>query len=293
MNAHRWPSFIVTTANDVRVISGDTETVVHTGNGIYYGLSWDAVDTYLLVRDGNRKKGHPDVFVLDNQFKVKGTLPGEFIDGHQIHCDGDRLYVTHTAKNAIEVVDLKSKKVSMHNWTPYQEDKNHINSIWKDVGRGFWVNYHNWARRKDKGTFVGSLIVLVNEELTGIVEQHAVGHGSHNAVRIGNELFICSSGTHEFIVFDLVTKEISRSVDTGYWVRGMGITEDHIVLGATAVSGDREGRQTGDSEVYLLDRKTLATLDKKTLIGTGSIYELRLIGCEDYAHNGIAFPGRV
>jgi hypothetical protein len=290
----KWPTFIVTSAADVRVVSESNQSVVHKGSGLYYGLSWSADETYVLARSGKTRQGHPDILVLGKDLKVKSTLPGHYADGHQIHCDGETLYVTHTAKNAIEAINLKSKKAVRHNWTPHKTDKNHINSIWKDEGRGgFWVGYHNWAVKATKGTFEGSVVVRVNEGLTKIVEQYPVGHGSHNTVRVGDELYICSSGDHALIVFDLKTQKTTNQIDTGYWVRGIGITDDYIVLGATSVSGDRTGRLTGDSEVYLLDRKTLATLDRKTLVGTGSIYELRLIGCEDYAHNGIEFPGRV
>jgi hypothetical protein len=289
-----WPSFIVTTANDVRMVTPDRETVIHSGSGIYYGLSWDATHILVLARSGHRKPGHPDIMVLSpDDFHVVDYLTGEFTDGHQIHCDGERVYVTLTAKNSIEVVELKENAVAVYNWTGDEEDKNHINSIWKD-GSEFWVGYHNWHRPAEKGEFQAeSLAVKVDATLSSVLESHTVGYGNHNIVRVGDELLICSSGSHEFIMYNLTDKKVSRKIDTGYWVRGIGVTKDYIVLGATSVSGDRTGRLTGDSEVYLLDRSTLATLDKKTLIGTGSIYELRLIGCEDYAHNGIEFPGRV
>ena len=288
---HRWPSFIVTTANDVRLLTGDSESVVHSGNGLYYGLSWCADNIYILGRNGVRKPGHPDVFVLDKDFNTTGCLPGEFADGHQIHCDGERLYTTNTANNAIGVVDLKTNTTFEHNWTNYKVDKNHINSVWKDENY-FWVGYHQWFRPKDKGKFeVGSKVVKISSDFSSVLEEHTVGYGNHNVVRVGNELFICSSGNHEFVVYNLESRDVSRKVDTGYWVRGIGITDKYIVLGATSISGDREGRLTGDSEVYLLDRETLVTIDKKILKNTGSIYELRLVGCDDYAHNKISFPG--
>lgn len=287
----KWPTFITTTASDTRIVSDKGDRVIHTGRGLYYGLSWDYNYIYLLGRNCGHPFG-PNIFSLDKDYTEVGTLNGPFLDGHQIHCDGERVYVTATSLNSIEVVDIKSNTTSVRNWTPHSIDTNHINSIWKD-GDSFWVGYHGWECKEDKGKFKGSSkAVRVDSTLSTELEGHVVGHGNHNVVRVGDTLFICSSGDHKLVTYDLVSRRTIRSIDTGFWVRGISITDKYIVLGATEVSDFRSGRATGDSGVYLLDRATLDVLDKKVLRGTGSIYELRVTSEQDHAHNNITFPGK-
>lgn len=285
----KWPALVVATANDVTLVDNDSSRVLHSGKGLYYGISWDEKYIYLLARSGVRREGHPDILVLDKDYSVqKRVINGSFLDAHQIYCDGTNLYVTSTSANCVEVVNLSTSLVVEKNWTKYKADVNHINSIFKHSS-DFWLTYHNWTPK----TGIPSEIVKVNSDLSKELERHTIqGAGClHNVVRIDNLIYTCSSQTHSLLVYDLNTNSLVKDIKLGYWLRGIGITDDYIVLGSTSVSGNREGRLTGDSEVYLLDRPSLNIIDIKTLKNTGSIYDLRLAGCEDYAHNNIDYPG--
>jgi hypothetical protein len=284
-----WPAFVVATVNGVTLVDNDNTKLLHCGQGLYYGISWDENSIYLLGRSGARSVGHPDILTINKDYSVsRKVIDGSFLDAHQIYCDGPNLYVTSTRLNCVEVVNLSTGRSVEKNWTKYKVDINHINSIFKD-GNEFWVTYHNWTSKSG----LPSEIVRVDCGLSKELEKHIIEDSGclHNVVKIDNLIYTCSSSSHALLVYDLNTNSVVKKVKLGYWLRGIGISDDYVVLGSTSVSGNRKGRLTGDSEVYLLDRKTLDIIDIKTLKDTGSIYDLRLAGCKDYAHNNIDYPG--
>lgn len=285
----KWPAFVVATVNSVTLIDNDRSKLLHSGQGLYYGISWDENNIYLLARSGKRRQGHPDIVTLDKNYStVRKIIDGSFLDAHQIYCDGPNLYVTSTHLNCVEVVNLSTGVSVQKNWTKCKSDINHINSIFKD-GDEFWVIYHNWTSK----TGLPSEAVKVDCDLSKEIVKYRLADSGclHNVAKVDNLIYTCSSASHALLVYDLDTNSVVKNIPLGYWLRGIGISDDYIVLGSTSVSENRKGRLTGDSEIYLLDRKTFDVIDIKTLKDTGSIYDLRLAGCEDYAHNNIDYPG--
>lgn len=44
---------------------------------------------------------------------------------------------------------------------------------------------------------------------------------------------------------------------------------------------------------FPLDRESLEILDERTVESSGAVFDIRIAGDVDYAHNGISFPGVV
>ena len=284
-----WPFFIVTTSNDVRLVAEGSEKIIHEGHGIYYGLTWDQAFVYVMSRDSPTNRGFCQIIAIDPDTFTEACVLSPYVpDGHQMVYQDGFIYATETATNSVIKIQPVTRNFEHINWSGHTHDVNHLNSVFKGLD-GFWVGYHNLGKRTGKG----SSINLVDFDSKQLLYSKEVGQGIHNIVEAAGKIYVCSSETGTLITLDSSTREVVRTDYVGSWVRGIGITKEYIVLGSTQFAEDREKRLTGNSEVYLLSRDSHEVLDRLVLKDTGSIYDLRVVGEHDAAHNGIDFPGRI
>lgn len=282
----KWPSFILTTACHLLYVRSDgTYEVLHTGNGLYYSSTWDDRQIYVAHRKGFRSQ-HPEISILDSDYQVRGCVPGDFPDVHQIYYSGGSLYAMVTALDSVAVWD--GAQTVYRNWTGHDVDTHHMNSIWGD-GEHFWVCYHNAVTR---GEHPSSNVVKVDRTLQQVVDSFEVGKDIHCSFVLGDKLFVGNSGAGELMVLDIETRVVEATVPLGMWTRGLACTDTHLVVGAS-VFAERRDRIYGHGKVCLLDRETLAVLDERVFPDVGAVCGLRVTDTVDYAHNGVRFPGRL
>jgi len=272
-------------ARDLILVSGSGARVLHTGKGIYYGISWDKDKIYVAHRTGISGAG-PDISVMNKDYKIVGSVPGDFSDVHQILYANGNLYVTVTSYNSVAVFD--GTNTWMANWTGTTKDINHLNSIHFD-GEFFWVAYHNYVAKH--ATSLYSEVVKVDRELTTVLDSFDLGRDIHSVFVDGELLYVGDSGNGRLTVLNMVTKE-ETYVDLGMWTRGIAVTKKYILVG-TSIFSPRRNRLLGHGQVSLLDRKTLEVLDTKVFDDVGAVMEIRIVDECDYAHNGIKFPGKL
>ncbi len=285
----KWPSFLVSTEVSLSLHTPTKEVVLATEGFPFYGITWDKGNIYYTRGTGRSPHNRDQVVVLDKTYREVGTLPGVFPEAHQIHFDGDRLLVTVTHRDSLASINLDTKQEQFYNWTGVGTDENHINCVWPDTD-GIWVGYHSYAADPEPPP-LSSRLVLMDEQFSTIKKTIDIGLGSHNVARIDDLLYICSSNENKLLVYSLSKGGVVQEVPNLRWVRGMAITDKYIVLGASVVQEDRSKRHLGDGKVFLLDRDSLDILDTKVLSDSGPLYELRVVGTTDYAHNGVPFPG--
>lgn len=288
MSKPTWPAFLLATGEKLLRFDSQNPTTVEEGRGVYYGISWSSTHVYCHRRNGPwRLGGTGEVVVYSPTYEFVGILPGDFPDAHQVYYHSGNVYVTATSRNSIGVVDAAVGTVEFKNWTPFDHDVNHINSIWFD-GSSFWVGCHNYAE-KDSSSYESSQVVCLDGELSTVLRSIEIGVGLHNVVVLNGVLYVCSSGDGKLIGYDLSSGEVVRELYVGEWLRGIAITDDFIVLGASATL-PKDKRLEGDSAVYLLNRE-FEVLDKMVIPGCGPVYDLRVTNQPDYAHNLEPFPG--
>ena len=278
-----WPTFLLTSAHHFSRVDKDGTEILHSGSGLYYGLTWSKDRFYLGCRNNFNGVLEHKVLELDSSYRVLGALEGEYRQLHQMLFVEGGLYVTATEDNAVDVVvDQKRRRL---NWTGEETDTNHINSIWFD-GAYFWVCYHNNCT---VGSGKSSQVVRLSGELDSVEEVFTLGKSIHNVFATKEFVYVCNSREGVFARLSRDTGQVD-GVALGPWVRGLAATDDYFLVG-TSRKGSRDTRMEGDLSVHLLDRKTLNVLDTRCFEEFGAVFEIRVIGQRDYAHNGITFPG--
>jgi len=280
----QWPTFLLSTTFHCSLVRDDSVQTIHSGAGLYYGLTWDDKQIFMGCRNNVNRVGGEQVVVLGSDYRVLTTIPGEFRQLHQILFANDNLYVTSPEDNAIDVIGDGGARRRM-NWTGEQTDVNHINSVWFD-GHSFWVCYHNLcAAESDKS----SRVVRLDAELHVVEEEFTIGKSIHNVFVTSEFVYTCNSGEGLFSRLHRYTGQ-KLEVNLGPWVRGLAVTDEFFLVG-TSRKGDRKTREEGDTVVHLLDRKTLQEVDSRRFKDFGAVYSMRVVGQPDYAHNNIPFPG--
>lgn len=283
----KWPPFIASTAQMLILVVDDEVEIVHSGCGIYYGVTWDHNSIYVAQRmdmDGNP---NPVISKFNSDLTFGGeVLSGNFNDVHQILYvpKHDSLYITATGYNSI--VKVSNDEQIWYNWTEHIVDFNHINSLWFD-GNNFWFAYHNFVSR---GYNTDSQVVRVDESLTTCLEEITLGQDIHN-VFIDNGWLMVGNSTNGCLSMVHLESGDYKDVGLGDWVRGISVNDDYMLVG-TSQFAERRNRLYGHFEVNLLDRKTHAILDKKVFEDCGAVMDLRIVSGTDDAHNGIQCPYR-
>lgn len=280
-----WPSFLVSSYWACWEVTPTASKKVHTGEGLYYGVTWDEDNIYVGYR-GLERDGVPEIAVLDKDYQVKGKLPGVYTGLHQILYSGGNVYATITAEDSVDVVDESGTR-TRKNWTGFQKDMHHINSIHRD-GDDFWVCYHNLSKTLGEGK--PSRAVRLDSTLSTVKEFVEIGHCIHNVFVDDTYIYVCDSDDGALVRLNRESNEVV-SLPLGPWTRGLAVSDDFIFVGSSR-KGDRQERMYGDLYIHAIDRKTLTLVDERVFKDFGAIFSLRIIDRPDHAHNGIPFPRR-
>jgi len=283
-----WPSFIMSSAFAITTYNNgvcNTIKQVSEGGRAYYGITWDESVIY-HTRVLDTSDGYIECLVsLDSEYNELSSWAGNFSASHQICYHDGNVAIAQVESSSVALVNME-QALNTLDWTVDIDSAEHLNAVWRD-NDSWWVNFNNHAISGR------SKIVNVSDDFSTIIETIDIGNQVHNVARVGDLLYICSSGEGKLLVYSLSAKEIINVVEGLEWVRGLVITDEHIIVGAAVATADREFRLRACTEVHLIDQATLSIVDTLTFEGCGPVYELRGTGPVDLAHNGIRFPGAV
>ena len=241
------------------------------GNGVYYGISFDADNIYIAARQAavgsDQNIQDNSILVFDRKLRLIQVLhsPHKIRDVHQIFQHGGRLFVTSTFDDCILECDLATHRWSR--WMPFGEsplgqDVNHINSVYISGNTLFLAGLY------PLGWFAE--FKLDNRTLIRRVD---LGVGTHNVWLQNGHVAVCSSLTSE------IWEEggARQSYIAGAWVRGIARERGLTYVGATQ---DRVSPERARS-----DSAIIGTDCSFVFRGYGMVHDVRSTDC-DSTHHG-------
>lgn len=273
---------LVTTTQAVFVLDFETGRAfeIERGRGVYYGATFDADRLYIAARRtgyGEDRAGQRNaILAFDHEFReVEVDVPEPSLrDVHQIVADRSRLIATGCFDDALFVREgggwRTMRPLPLRGATPNQR---HINSVFVDAD-GVWL-----AGRKPQG-WVARL-----DQRGSLVEEHALGAGTHNVWGHDGDTFVLSSeeGAIRSVGGRLVV------VHERGWLRGIAGDGEGSWLVGVCQNRIRQDRAASDCSIVRVDPRTGAIGEVRSLRGHGMVHDIRLLGRPDRLHNGIAF----
>jgi hypothetical protein len=286
---------LVTTPSRVLLFDAvlGTTTLLRTGDGEYYGASWNfqalvlshsgidngALRTWQDYRNGVR--GFLRFYPRAETFHETRT---ELLGPHQIECIGDEVLVTNTGRNCISVYNSDGSLVRHVHLTDVLWDRNedgrtgnHFNSVHL-AGDRLWVVAHNFERPSSVWELSYPGLEVVGLKETGAHWAHNVWVGEWGVVICDSK----SGSLYEVISGNTIWKADEQPILT----RGLAVSGNYIFVGRSEY-GNRRTRKRSAGGIWVIDRKTLKTVDKFILPGTGCVDDIRLVEAPDECHNGL------
>lgn len=284
-------SLLFTTLLKVVYWDGKYSFILHEGKmeegmAHYHGLTWDYRGTVYVA-------GCDDFRYVIRRFlwpemSELSPLADDLHETHQIFWYDGILYVANTGKNRVDVwQDGRWQSVA---WNPSPCDVDHINGIW--AAKEFvYITEH---RQKVEG---GSIIRMCDRHLLHLLGHQPIGPNIHNVYQEGKDLYTLTSpdkGLPAAILKIDVTGHIQR-VDFPEWgkcmLRGLARTKDFWYFGMSRWEPEPSKRNIGDAIIVQLDDNFHET-DRLVFPDFGPVCDVRVIGAQDYAHNGIVLEVR-
>lgn len=274
---------IVATTDELLLVEDGKPTVIHSGAGAYYGITWHPTQVFVVCRNdkGDRKT---TIEVFDHDLEhVKSVPANHLLNAHQAIYHGGRLYIANTDRNRVEMYTQALQRLKALEWTEEQYDLNHVNSVWIGEGGGkIYVCEHNggtYAKGQDwEHRSVVRAFWLRDLEET---EAHQIGRGIHNIYIEGQGMYVCSSLDSALIRRTPFGEEKIRF--KGWHPRGLARGEGRWVVGLSPCLPRSERTEVGDAALAVLD-DCLRQVDEIPLAGKKQVNEVRLWGEPDYAH---------
>jgi hypothetical protein len=255
-----WPPFICTSNRTTLVYYQDVFFTLHEGLGSYYGVTWNDDKLFLLMREAKTNKNRDLLLVFDKQFKIITQRPmSSYYNSHQIVLWDNKLFVTKTNSNQIEVFSLTSPCKQYINIGPVRADVNHINGL---------------------AIFPSEKVLLVGCSNVGSTRKSVWKKYSLENYRYLGEFNagLCAHNFREGFVtssYDgyLITPSGER-LSFGPWLRGLTMDDNYILVGKSCWSGRSKRGFPNPGECFLLDRRSYKTLDKISVNEIGQINDL-------------------
>lgn len=251
------------------------------GDARYYGITWDKDNVYVAATINTKYL----IRAFTRDFVSKGILPDvDLHDTHQIFWYDDRLYVTNTGLNRIEI--WNDVKWSNHAWNRSTCDIDHINGVWVDtLGSFYFSEFGN--RGEDKKP---SKIRVCNFNLETIREIN-MGDGIYNVYSDLTGIYTLASKKTPRIIrtsHSLNIYGFNPLPVAGGLIRGLARTKDYWYIGVSHWETERDKRHIGDTIILQLDNY-FREVDRITIPNFGPVCDIRVIDEPDLAHNGIEF----
>ena len=290
-------------SDHTKVVYYDTETgdskVLHSGQGVYYGITWDDLDNLYLAVSNSLKLLH----LNDASKQVTGVIEKSTSEGkktsspfmsspHQIFWKHGLLYVADTGRNRLTMVsetDLENEgevKVTEADWDKVNNVQTgvHVNSVYITANSKY---LYMLAHGADNPSFYQKYDY---ERLKLLEEKELKANWAHNIALIDGKLLICNSKGSS-LIDGISNKVLWKPKDDDSLTRGLCVTDDRIYVGRSprASRADRTKFRGSSGGFWTLDRKTYKELDYTPIPNLTHINEMRVLDLLDYAHNGIIF----
>ena len=246
----------------------------------HWGLTWDHdyIFAYHAFPYNNEDLTH-QIARLDFNGNLLDYLPIDipFTQVHQLHCQGDFLWVVDTGHNLVHKINLKTYEHDTIVPDPsldLTKDIIHLNAVWV----------------KDDIVYIGShqgIVFCYNINTNKQICKHRYDPDMHNIFILDNHL--C---THMSAKGKIVDNNKHTFLKTKPYSRGIVITDEYILVGISpvAIRDRRSGNLDGSIVIY--DRKQNNKMIGKIIIpNAGQIIEIRCTNKKDYAHNEIIIDG--
>jgi len=262
-----------------------------TGMGEYSGISWDNSAIYLAHSNidnaslkteqdyRNSNKGYVRSYSNNGHFIISNGLSMP----HQILSDSlGRLLITNTGHNCILVTEIEKKKQSVCKLNDIDCEVingikvgDHFNSLY-ELNDSLYIVAHNNNRKS----------VIWELDLSSLKVKKTYdtqAEWAHNIFICEHGMIICDSRNGS--LYEIISGETVWKADEPFVItRGLAANDDYIFVGRSEY-GNRLSRRWSDGGFWILDRKTLKTLNLVKFKKTGCVNELRLINSKDDCHN--------
>jgi len=197
------------------------------------------------------------------------TLDG-FINPHQILITDQVRCFTNTGKDKIQLnsktIDIKKLKETTR-LKEWRDDMHHVNSLCISDNKIFFC-LHNKGVKPSQYYYID----LDTEDINHICNY---GIASHNCEIEGDLLYTLDTKGGNFACINWKTKELmfekNLTEKDDFFLRGLQITDDYFVIGASDWSKDI----IGNAEIWFLDKKTNTIINKYPIEGYDRILDIK------------------
>jgi hypothetical protein len=270
--------------------------VLRSGDGEYFGLSWSSKAIFashsrvsnedLLTHEAFLAAERGEVVSYGSDGEIAARTPKRMLMPHQIEWVEDRLLVVDTGRERLSVYaedgsHIRDVSLGDVGWDrgPDGRAGHHFNSVHRSGDR-VWVVAHNHDRPSELWELSWPSLELVGINVTGASWAHNLWDGTLGLV-------VCDS--RRGALCEVRSGETLWEADEhGLITRGMAVDADHLLLGRSEPS-TRHGRLYNDGGLWVVDRRTLRTVEELRFPGLGCVNEVRLLDGVDEGHNGVPF----
>lgn len=302
---------LVVSASDFSVVSQRT---VHSGHGIYFGVTYTEETLHVLARGydldkRNRILSFDKMLAQTDDIDISASVK----EGHQIQRVGSEIYIANTSHNCISVLNLETKEIRHIFPLPNRQGKNfnHINSLYV---QGSTLRFAAANR------FRNSFFVEYDLDENRVLDIDALGLSVHNIVPTPHGLITCDSFHGAVVIWntgfdaagieqglasmhllpdlhevrnnyiDLARANFREQRGNPIFPRGLAVSGELLAVGLSD-NNKRSLRQQSPSRVMLIDgleacSKGAAPKRVKTIdFGSfGAVMDVRILGQADYGH---------
>ncbi|HEU4951812.1 MAG TPA: hypothetical protein VFT46_07655 [Holophagaceae bacterium] len=264
--------------------------LLRKGDGEYYGVSWNR--DHLVVSHSNQdnetlathadyrdaRRGYLSLCARDSD-PSRGTAC--LLQPHQIECVGDQIIAANTGLNGLSVFSASGELIRhVHlnevTWDRSEDGSsgNHFNSVHRQ-GNRLYVLAHNHDRPSAVWELSWPELEVLEIHETRASWAHNIWAGEHGLV-------VCDS-KHGGLVSVETGETIWRADEPRVITRGLAAVGNLLYIGRSEY-GSRGDRKRNDGGLWIVDRKTLRTLERHVFPGSGCVNELRGLSGQDDCH---------
>ena len=264
--------------------------LLRTGDGEYFGLTWGA-DVIVISHSGmnNESLGSWEDYRAAPRGYLslhasKGTslrTPTVLLQPHQIELVDDAIVATNTGRNRLSVFETDGS-LRAHvqlddvefDWNEAGRTGSHFNSVHRSGDR-LWVVAHNHDRPSSVWELAWPRLEVLSTHATTASWAHNMWIGEHGKV-------ICDSRHGSLLEVDS-GETIWSSGEKDVVTRGLAVVGDHLYIGRSEFA-DRGLRVHNNGGLWVVDRKTLRTVERHIFPGSGCVNDLRAFRGQDECH---------
>lgn len=209
---------------------------------------------------------------------------------HQIEWIDNSLLVVDTGHERLSVYDangtsIRDMALGELGWDrgPSGRLGHHFNSVHRS-GNRVWIVAHNHDCPSEVWELSWPELEIVRVHVTKAAWAHNAWEGELGLV-------ICDS--YSGCLHEVHSNQTFWAADeVGAITRGLAVSPNHLFVGHSEPGGRGE-RRVNDGGLWVIDRATLATVERFRFPGSGCVNEIRLLDGPDECHNGVPFDDRL